>query len=604
MKVNKFNKIIFLFFMVTCILYTSCSLKENNPSGFTMEAEARSSVAAYKTIVNECYYGMEQRMWACQYWMLQTEGGTDTWNAIKNSTTTNAKYFKYDLGLATPVNAFSDQWLAFYDGIGACNTAISLAGIAPFATDSARNTLVAEAYFLRAIYYFELVEQYGSLTVITKPAESVELHPLRTDPMEVYEKVILPDLEFAAKWLPITQKNLAGAVTNQTRPTRKTAMGYLALAYLQTVEYDDSKSYASKALAVSKQLMDDCNAGGATYNTYMYKTFKEVFDETNNFENKEALWSHRFILGANPRNPEQLNENDLLFNCSFTSFGACITDYFAAGGRVGQFMPTHYLLKSFIQDDGSLDPRFHQSFKTLWTCNKAYTWTTANILSFDKSTAVTTTSTRAIGDTAIVVVHPNDADYNKMVAKKHDTKYLIVDLADVYANDTIRMKYTRLKDGALVSNPFYSFFPSLIKHNSTHFVEVQANKKYANLDATFPMRMSEVYLIAAEADLYVNNGANALGYINVIRSRAGARPLTGTPTIQTILDERARELCGEYARFNDLKRTRNLTREYLMAKNPDVGQYFNNDKNKVRQIPLKFLQTLQDGGAYYQNPNY
>jgi len=579
-----------------CLLFTSCSLEEYDPSGYNMESVARSSVEGYRTIINECNYGWQQRMYGCEYWMMMTEGGTDMWNYQKNGTSFD-QYFKYKRGGAYPNNSFKDQFLAFYDGVGACNTAISLADLAPFKTEEEKNALMAEAHFLRANYYFQLVEQFGPMTIITKPAETVDLEPVRSEPLEVYKQVIIPDLEFAAKWLPIKNE--------LSRPSRKTAMAYLALAYLQTVEYDNTKQYAPRALEVAKQLVDDCESGGAQFGTFMYPTFAEVFNTANNWDNKEALWAHRFVQGANPRNPEQLNENDALFNCSFTGFGALQTDYLGYGGRAGgKFMPTHYLLKNYIQDDGTLDPRFYHSFKTVWTANKAYTWTLANKITYDKSDTITVTTQVAIGDTAIVLVHPNDQDYKKWMARKRDVKFLVVDLNDVYANDTVRMRYLRQRDTLNVTNPFNGFYPSLSKHYSSHIYEVQANKKYGNLDATFMMRTPEVYLIAAEADIYVNGGANALTYINKIRSRAGAKPLTGTPTIQTILDERARELCGEYQRWNDLKRTGKLNYAYLNEKNPDVGQYFLDNKNTVKQIPLVFMQTLKDGGAYYQNPNY
>ena len=42
--------------------------------------------------------------------------------------------------------------------------------------------------------------------------------------------------------------------------------------------------------------------------------------------------------------------------------------------------------------------------------------------------------------------------------------------------------------------------------------------------------MAEIYLIAAEADLYVNGGANTLKYTNKVRSRAGTS-LTGPVTL-------------------------------------------------------------------------
>ena len=124
-----------------------------------------------------------------------------------------------------------------------------------------------------------------------------------------------------------------------------------------------------------------------------------------------------------------------------------------------------------------------------------------------------------------------------------------------------------------------------------------------NLNATFIMRMSEIYLIAAEANLYLNQGANALANINKVRQRAGAKLLTGTPTIRTILDERGRELCGEYSRFYDLKRTGMMKdANYLKETHPDLGQYFK-PEYALRPIPQAFIQAISNGDGY-QNPGY
>lgn len=115
---------------------------------------------------------------------------------------------------------------------------------------------------------------------------------------------------------------------------------------------------------------------------------------------------------------------------------------------------------------------------------------------------------------------------------------------------------------------------------------------------------AEMYLIAAEADIYVNGGSNALKYINKIRTRAGANPLVGVPTINTVLDERARELCGEYARFYDLKRTGMLKdNSYLEEHHPDLAQFFK-PEYALRPISTNFTSTLEGGGGYYQNPGY
>lgn len=117
------------------------------------------------------------------------------------------------------------------------------------------------------------------------------------------------------------------------------------------------------------------------------------------------------------------------------------------------------------------------------------------------------------------------------------------------------------------------------------------------------MRMAEVYLIAAEACIYLNNTGEASNYIAKVRNRAGAKALTGVPTIRTILDERGRELCGEYCRFYDLKRTGMLKdANYLKETHPDLGQYFS-PEYAVRPIPQTYLQSISNG-AEYQNPGY
>lgn len=88
------------------------------------------------------------------------------------------------------------------------------------------------------------------------------------------------------------------------------------------------------------------------------------------------------------------------------------------------------------------------------------------------------------------------------------------------------------------------------------------DKVYSDID--FPIfRLPEMYLIYAEAVLRggtTGNAADALSYVNLIRSRAGARAFNSSDmTLQNILDERARELFWEGHRRTDLIRYNQLT---------------------------------------------
>ncbi|PWV56901.1 RagB/SusD family nutrient uptake outer membrane protein [Chitinophaga sp. S165] len=601
------HKILPLLFSICTALF-SCSLEEVNPSGFVIESVAASSVEGYRNLVNNCYFGMERQLYGYNQWMMLCEGGTDLWTYQKNGPSFS-QFFKYSAGAALPLTMGNGVWSACWDGIGSCNTAIKYADVAPFATPEKRNEVVAEAYFLRAMYYYNLVEQFGAMTITTAPVATVDLHPERAAPLDVYKNVIIPDLEFAVKWLP--------ANNGTTKPSQKSALGFLARAYLQTVEYDESKQFAAKALETAKLLIDDCESGGGKYNTFMYPAFDDVFLEANNYTNKESLWSHRFVVGGVSNNAWFMNMNNELFYCVVTDFGAMQqmgADYTTWGRRSGgQFMPSAHLLSLFVQQDGTLDPRYHKSFQTSWTVNKpSYTWTDAALKIFDRTQDVTTGTTLSTDNLAIDFIHPNDPDYAAKVAGKLSQPYLVVDYADVYdaAKKSVKMQYNRVNrpldgGGTQTTNPFFSFYPSLTKHNSSnYYTNNPSNNRYGNLNATFMMRMSEVYLIAAEADIYANGGGNAAQYLNKIRARAGATPLAGAATVEAVLDERARELCGEYVRFYDLKRTKKLNKSYLMNTNPDVGQFFNDNQHAVRPIPSVFLNTLEAGGSYYQNPGY
>lgn len=591
----------------------SCSLEEENPGGFTMETTA-STADGYQALINQCYFAMQRYFYGTDSWIYLTDGNTDLWTYQTNKSTSYTQWFWFFAGAAPNTTYTNSWWNGTYDGIGSCNNAISLAHLAPFNTEAERNVAVAQARFLRAVYYFNAVEQFGGVTVITEPATGINFEPTRTDPLTIYRDIIIPDLEFAAEWLPVGDDNTT------TVPPKKAAIGFLAKVCLQSVEYDETKSLAADALKYAKMLINDAEAGGSTYKAYLYPTYDEVFAESNNWANKEALWKHRWYAGADGHGSSngnyKLNRNNEYFYCKVTNFGALVDDQATrltwGGNPSGPFMPTQHLLSLYKQSDGTLDPRFAKSFQTQWKANKAYTWDAGTVNKYDRASSVTGTALK-VGDLAIKFIMPQDSDYAAEAAGKLTKPYLVIDYKDIYndAQKNIRMTYSyQNPTGAYTSdgtaeNLFNYFYPSLTKHNSSrYFVASASNKRNGNLNATFIMRMAEVYLIAAEADLYVNGGSSSLTYINKLRTRAGAKLLTGTPTIRTILDESGRELCGEYVRYYDLKRTGMLKDAiYLTETNPDLAVFYK-PEYVLRPISTTYLAGLKGGGLYYQNPGY
>ena len=381
-------KTVFCSVLLSALFLHSCSLEEYNPGAFTNETLA-TSTEGYETLINQCYFAMERFYYGAADWMSLTEGDTDLWTYKANQSTSYTEWFWFFAGTSPNTTYTNNWWNGTYDGIGSCNEAIALGDKPPYATEEERNAKVAEARFMRAVYYFNAVEQFGGVTMLTEPETSLNYSPVRTDPMTIYKEVILPDLRFASEWLPI------GNHATTTTPTKKAALGFLAKACLQTYEYG-STEYLQEALDAALQLISDCESGGGKYNTYMYPTYSEVFEESNNWENKEALWKHRWYAGTDGHGSSngnyKLNRNDEYFLCDINKFGAREdnqeTRLTWEGSISGIFMPTQHLLNLYVQNDGTLDPRFHQSFTTQWKANKSYTWDESAVHMYDKDETV------------------------------------------------------------------------------------------------------------------------------------------------------------------------------------------------------------------------
>lgn len=119
------------------------------------------------------------------------------------------------------------------------------------------------------------------------------------------------------------------------------------------------------------------------------------------------------------------------------------------------------------------------------------------------------------------------------------------------------------------------------------------------------MRMAEVYLIAAEAEQHLGNGAKAAGYLNELRkraTRANTDPSVYTlneATEEDIFDEYARELCGEFQRWALLQRHQAFESRLAQYNGRAAKSY----KSHMiwRPISATFLQQIDNTDEYGDN---
>lgn len=132
-------------------------------------------------------------------------------------------------------------WNQIYATINRTNHVISkvpnLALTTTF-TEAYRNQLVGEAYFVRALAYFDLARTWGGVQIVLQPTTSASSLPQvqRSSLTDTYAQV-LQDLQKAEQLLPNE--------TNRIRATKKTARALLARFYLYQKNWSEAIKYAS-----------------------------------------------------------------------------------------------------------------------------------------------------------------------------------------------------------------------------------------------------------------------------------------------------------------------------------------------------------------------
>lgn len=156
------------------------------------------------------------------------------------------------------------------------------------------------------------------------------------------------------------------------------------------------------------------------------------------------------------------------------------------------------------------------------------------------------------------------------------------------------------------TNPAWQAFPSLIKFQWNYDGVFNGGNLQVKNGDVFIMRSSEIYMIAAEAYQKLGDGQKAAQYINKLRKRAARAGVEASTyelkaaSEQDVLDEFARELCGEHQRWALLQRHGKLTKDYLQTSNPRAAEAIK-ACDKWRPMSQTFLQQIDNAEEYGDN---
>lgn len=529
--------------------------------------------------------------------------GTDEFTFGDQVTSSGDQMFQLGTYNIPPSNgAILTPWNRSFNNINMCNAILLFIDEVPI-NEEQRNIVRAQAHFFRAFYYLLLVQQFGAVPLDLGSGElqftsiaNTEFYRLPTQ--EIFVKnfqAMIADLEFAAQHLPDQRPG------NAFRLSKAIALHSLAKVYLFRAYSDAAEPGDYEAsYRASMELLD--NQG--RYGVELLSDYGQVHRQGNDY-NREVLYSVELLAEDNANNEVpnpgtdfagKANISNNLFNANYQ--GATVVDGVTLiddrplqyGRPLRQFAPTAYIWQRAFQEK-EIDSRYDNSFRRLW---RVATLRTGQDLENYRSQLASVGF--AIGDTAVYLAN-TDAEAASLRA--NGARYRVLGPSEYYSNQ----------------NRSNHLFPNLKKYDDS----IRNNFNDVSGRPFVVSKLSETYLLAAEAAFQLGNVAQAAELINVIRQRAAYRPGLSEAVLNQrraqmridasdldmdfILDERTRELCGESMRWSDLA-MRKVLADRVSRYNPD-GQANVQSFHLLRPIPLDQLNSITDPDrAKYQNPGY
>ncbi len=615
---KKYNKFIIAALLGGSTLgLTSCSLDEYNPSGEGAD-EVFVTETGIENLVNQMYYNFRWKFYGREDPVLYMEGSADIWQNIGNG-------YEYGKQLTRCVDLQGDRgqiqnvWNRVYDNVNVCNTIINRLEKNKVLTAQQTADFDGEARFMRSYCYWWLVEFFGDIELRLDETSDAVFTAQRTDRKKIYDEVIIPDAEKAAEELPITPYN--GEVGRSTKKAAKALLARVLLtrAQYETAGSDEQKAFYQKALDASLDVINNKSA----YGIKLYDTYDEIWQAKNNKNNTEFLWVCTFSSNSTLNADSKPNRLHAYFAPKFNGRGGIQTtttsyDYPKDGAE--KLMPTYYFMNLWEDWDARYDADFQEAFMN--PSKYKYTWKAEQAESYYKMPEIVGKKS-APGDTLFYFT-------KKHISDEADRNYITIDIDKLYETENVnsyggaRLRYY-VTDTVNTTQYVASSFPRFTKYriwdgdvNGTILIMNKDASQQASFADVPVMRYAEMPLIAAECYIGLGNQAAAAQIINqeirnarVVKaghSLSEAQVTAADMTVDWIIDERARELCGEWLRWFDIKRVyspQNKFASIIRGRNPSmIGDDCMEEYHALRPIPNTFLDKLENAEEFGQNPGY
>ena len=676
------KKIYSMLFAAAAISFgaTSCSdfLDEDNKTGETADL-AYNTVSGIDGLIQSAYT-YTHGWWGKEPSLGLAEMGSDLFYFGYDNK--QKSMLKYDISAEALGNNVADNpcldeyWEMFYAGVDVCNNALRYVPECSVIDDNKKAAYLGDAYFLRALYYSQMVAMWGPIPYNAEPINAINNNPVRVPEAEVYGN-ILNDLKqamdnykkanimdgksatadgrayyysaealyarvalYAASWLGANAVsgygNLYTEALNAANDVINNSGAKFYSRFSDTWNMNNEEATTNTENLFAVHYSNDLNAGRDNCVPYRFSSegtgnFNSLITRTGYNRNGGSASLLMFVSlwnnGCDDIGPNGQKNNSIFFRMAAgkttiksksTGKDVEVGKYYSPYGRgFTRYLPSLYLWQILDEIKGT-DQRYNGTLLTEYRVHPDLAGNAANYPKMADQTYKTYDEAYAedgnyfnggVIGIQYALMDGNSAEGQALQAEAKD-KYRLQfafggDIPVYTSGDPATALPT---EGGKAKSDVYGdaryknekiegrrSFPGIKK-----FLDDQYEEDYPTFDIShrdiMVLRLAEMYLIKAEAELAT--GGDALKTINQLRAaRAIAgkdNSISGTVTIETILKERAIELCGEYQRWFDLKRTHTLidhVKKYNAQASGNIAL-----KHYYRPIPLSELESVTNRG--------
>ena len=595
--------------LISFLGLTSCEdfLDADNKSAVTA-TEKFSTKEGFEQLVNQAYFTLDTVYEEPEIFC----AGTDLYVGIRAAGDATLEGYT----LTSDNTTVKALYTNLYAVVNAANAVLYFAGDCEEYTEKELRT--EEARFIRAYAYFILSQHFGRVPVIKSYINTAETSYPRNTLVETYQFMIDELIELSnSTLLPASDKTGRASVQAAKALLAKV---YLAAGWdLETTLTDaesgtfsiNSSTYFNLAASTASEV---ANAVPLTL------PFEEKWSPYNE-QNEEVIFAIQLDRNSFLDKVEGGNSHQNNFG---TYLGAVTLGMKFVDSDLNPTTKTYYLYEKG-------DLRYNATFMTT-VYNYTNTWGSQGYWAHYNATSAEQANLGiAFYFPAWYVTDQEIADYQAANADRFVRGEAKNASQIIRTSDPVRWILYNA-DGTVSTDNEQNYLAALtrvgtippIKKFDDPATDVNAPTTNGGYRDFVLLHISDIYLVAAEAYLMAGDEGQSLNYLNQVRNRAGATQLTSFASYQrydpdqfgyvsddqnidVILDERARELLGEYYRWMDLRRTRQLVKyNETWNVNFDISNMRGGDGNLkwLRPIPAVEISLNTGISPSDQNPGY